>query len=520
MKSIYYRPFPLVFSLGLFLFLTYQSVGQVPTTKSGSVLELKILRGRTQDVHLNNTRGSLQWQQSEDGINWHSWAGKTEISISVTVNDDLYLRCAIREANCDPVYSDVLKLVPMDPPTVTTFTISFITSTTAIGGGYVTSDGNATVTTRGICWSTSQNPTTAGSKTSDGTGTGAFTSSLTGLMPGTNYYVRAYAINIAGITYGGQISFKTDPGIAMPAVITSAITKITEYFANGGGYVTADGGTPVITQGICWSKSPNPTTADFNSTAGLGTGFFTISLLNLTPETVYYVKAFAVNRAGTGYGSVVGFKTKGGDVETGSFIDFRDYHVYNWIKIGSQVWMADNLAYLPGVGPSTSGSEILPHYYVQGYEGNSVTDARLENNYQTYGVLYNWPAAMNGVAGSNQNPSGVQGICPDDWHLPSNSEVDVLLDYLGNLSGFKMKTIYSWNGDGNGDNSSGFTGLPGGYRDFRGFFWSLGDYGNFWTTSAEDALKAYRYRLNFTNDAVWRDNWMKEGGYSVRCIKN
>ena len=80
-----------------------------------------------------------------------------------------------------------------------------------MGGGNVTADGGATVTARGICWSTSQNPTISGSHTTDGTGTGTFTSNMTGLEPNTTYYVRAYATNSAGTAYGDQVSFTTLP---------------------------------------------------------------------------------------------------------------------------------------------------------------------------------------------------------------------------------------------------------------------------------------------------------------------
>lgn len=92
---------------------------------------------------------------------------------------------------------------------VTTTSVSGITQITATAGGNVTDDGNAEVTSRGICWSTSQNPTTSSGKTSDGTGIGMFTSSITGLIPGTTYYVRAYATNSVGTAYGKSRSFAT-----------------------------------------------------------------------------------------------------------------------------------------------------------------------------------------------------------------------------------------------------------------------------------------------------------------------
>src|SRR5574344_2484117 len=154
--------------------------------------------------------------------------------------------------------------------------------------------------------------------------------------------------------------------------------------------------------------------------------------------------------------------------------DARDNQTYRIVTIGSQTWMAENLKYLPSVVGPRTGSKTTPHYYVYGYNGTNVTDAKATANYNTYGVLYNWPAAMNGAASSTTNPSGVQGVCPDGWHLPSNAEWTELTDYLGGYSvaGGKLKatgTIEAGTGlwyDRNtgATNETGFTGLPGGYR--------------------------------------------------------
>ncbi len=105
-----------------------------------------------------------------------------------------------------------------------------------------------------------------------------------------------------------------------------------------------------------------------------------------------------------------------------TFTDSRDGNVYKFVKIGTQTWMAENLAYLPSVVGSATGSETTPYYYVYGYDGTSVTAAKATSNYTTYGVLYNWPAAMGGFSSSSSNPSGVQGVCPAGWHLPSEAE--------------------------------------------------------------------------------------------------
>ncbi|MDO9579911.1 MAG: DUF1566 domain-containing protein [Bacteroidales bacterium] len=100
-------------------------------------------------------------------------------------------------------------LPTLTTPLLTTTAASSITQTTATSGGNITSDGGATVTARGVCWNTSANPTIANSKTTDGTGIGAFISSITELTRNTTYYIRAYATNSVGTSYGNEISFKT-----------------------------------------------------------------------------------------------------------------------------------------------------------------------------------------------------------------------------------------------------------------------------------------------------------------------
>ncbi|HOR60830.1 MAG TPA: FISUMP domain-containing protein, partial [Bacteroidales bacterium] len=114
-----------------------------------------------------------------------------------------------------------------------------------------------------------------------------------------------------------------------------------------------------------------------------------------------------------------------------TFTDPRDNYTYQTVQIGSQTWMAENLKYLPSVvGPGT-GSNSEAYYYVYGYEGTSISAAKATENYATYGVLYNWTAAMAGAGSSNFNPSEVQGICPPGWHLPSDAEWQQLEMYLG-----------------------------------------------------------------------------------------
>ncbi len=197
---------------------------------------------------------------------------------------------------------------PLAAPTVTTTSASSITGSTAVSGGDVTADGGAFVTSRGVCWSISANPTIADASTSDGSGTGSFVSSLTGLLPGTTYNVRAYATNSVGTSYGNEITFTTDSA-TVPVVETAVVTGISLISANSGGNVTSDGGASVTSRGVCWSISANPTTFNSHTSNGTGTGTFNSNITGLTPDTTYHVRAYATNSVGTSYGESETFTT-------------------------------------------------------------------------------------------------------------------------------------------------------------------------------------------------------------------
>lgn len=197
-------------------------------------------------------------------------------------------------------------------PTVFTPSISAITNTSAASDTDVAVDGGAPVTVRGVAWNTTGSPTISGSHTTNGSGTGSFTSSLTGLAPKTTYFIRGYATNSVGTGYSGETTFTTTasaPAATTPLVTTSSVTSITATTASSGGTVTSNGGTAVTARGVSWNTTGSPTIGDSHTSNGTGTGSFTSGLANLAPGTTYYVRAYATNSAGTAYGSERSFTT-------------------------------------------------------------------------------------------------------------------------------------------------------------------------------------------------------------------
>jgi hypothetical protein len=194
-------------------------------------------------------------------------------------------------------------------PTVTTTVVSAINITSAISGGSVTSNGGGTLTAWGVCWSTSPNPTISNSFLQNTVNSASYSSTINGLTQNTTYYVRAYATNSAGTSYGNQETFTTLP-IVIPTVTTTAISLITGCTALSGGAVTSNGGAFLTARGICWSTSPNPTIANnFLQDTYAALGSFSSSITGLTLNTTYYVRAYATNSAGTAYGNELSFTT-------------------------------------------------------------------------------------------------------------------------------------------------------------------------------------------------------------------
>jgi pectinesterase len=239
---------------------------------------------------------------------------------TVLTGDTLYFRFYPYDITGDPAY----KLIDVDSieisgattglailaPTVSTTNASYISTTFLTTGGNVTSDGGGAVTAKGVCWDTVANPTIANHFTNDGNGIGSYISSLTGLIPGKTYHIRAYATNAGGTNYGNEIVVTTLDSILVPTVITNSITNILAVTATGGGNVVNWGGAPVTAKGVCWNTSGNPTINDNKTVDGTDIGSFSSAITGLAGGTLYHVRAYATNSAGTGYGADSTFTTQ------------------------------------------------------------------------------------------------------------------------------------------------------------------------------------------------------------------
>ncbi|MBN1618407.1 PKD domain-containing protein [Candidatus Dojkabacteria bacterium] len=212
-------------------------------------------------------------------------------------------------------------------------------------------------------------------------------------------------------------------------------------------------------------------------------------------------------------------------IETLTDIDGNTYQI---VHIGNQIWMAENLRVthysdgspIPQVENNSSWATLKASDKAYCWYDNDISYKA------TYGALYTWSAAMNGARNSNSKPSGIQGVCPDSWHLPSNEEWIELTEYLGgsSIAGGKIKETGTnhWNSPNSGaTNETGFTALPSGLRDWDGMFKALGNLGHWWSTTLySGTLNAYIYSVGYDYQELVEYTLPSNWGLSVRCLKD
>ncbi len=328
----------------------------------------------------------------------------------------------------------------------------------------------------------------------------------------------------------------------VPILSTSTISNITATSALSGGNIISDGGAGVTTRGVCWSVKEDPATSDSKTEDGSGTGQFVSSLSGLTAGTSYYVRAYAINSAGTSYGGQQNFTTPdknpiifNPDLTYGEVCDVEG-NCYKTIQIGAQTWMAENLkttryndgtlitevtdnnewANMP-LAEWVPGGDPLPLIYITygaycWYNNDSAVYAA------EYGILYNWGAV------------GTDKLCPAGWHIPGLNEWREICHEV-NINGgtygedlMETGTIH-WNESSllTGTNSTGFTALPGGFRNPAGEFSLLGNIGQYWACDGRK-YPGYKYSQNIyytgRHTSPSSDLASEREGRSVRCLKD
>ena len=463
---------------------------------------------------------------------------------------------------CDTIGMAALmaQVEQLQRPSVSTLSVNNVSYHGARVTGRLFNSGIYWISGSGFCWSTSQNPTLDDNHITVTSELGPFSQNLTGLDDGTTYYVRAYATNSAGTTYGEQLSFTTISD-SSPTVTTHAVSNITSTTATCGGNVTSDGGAIVTARGICWSTSQNPTVSSSHTTDGSGAGSFSSSITGLAANTTYYVRAYATNSVGTAYGEQQNFTTSP-DVlidakscpATPTVTD-HEGNVYATVQIGDQCWTRENLRTTTS---PTTGTYLIPTA-VTGYTYTGKMARWYNNDSATYapmnyGLLYNWNAAVDmfntayGETSENTNGSNAvsvtfnghcRGICPEGWHLPSDAEWTAMTDYVSSHSEYvcggdtssiakALADSVGWNNNTNtccigsnqsANNATGFSAVPAGRR-FASAFVMAGDCTYFWSSSQSGSAASFGRRLASGGDIVLNHGGDKGNSYSVRCLRD
>ena len=193
-------------------------------------------------------------------------------------------------------------------PTVSTASVDEIYNTSARVGGRISDNGGAEITDRGVYWDTATGPETSGTKLQIGIGMGTFFDTIAGLTPGVKYFVKAYATNSQGTSYGDETFFTTQ--ISLPTITTSAVSELTPTSARVGGNISDDGGFEVSQRGVYWGTDPNPRLTGTKLAMGSGAGEFSQTLTGLDRAVSYFVSAYATNIKGTAHGNEISFTTE------------------------------------------------------------------------------------------------------------------------------------------------------------------------------------------------------------------
>ena len=282
------------------------------------------------------------------------------------------------------------------------------------------------------------------------------------------------------------------------------IKNITNTSARFEAKILSKGEGTISQIGYCWSTLQNPTILSNKANGTWKDSInFSNTIYSLTKNTKFYARAFAYNEFGISYSNQIEFSTLN-----------KEDSLLESVKIGTQIWTTKNL----DVSTYRNGDTIRHASTQQEWqdaaskgEGAWCYYNHDPKNGEVYGKLYNWHSVKNS-----------RNLAPSGYHIPSDLEWTLLTEYLGGeeIAGFKMKSTSGWYDNGNGDNSSGFNGLPGGHCHNDGNFGTISVYGNWWSSSEANQGNAW-YRDLYGNDTkVYRNYNYKNFGFSVRCLRD
>ena len=325
-----------------------------------------------------------------------------------------------------------------------------------------------------------------------------------------------------------SITYTMNGAVNLATVITTDVTSITGTTAISGGNVTADGGSIITQRGVCYSTAPSPTITNEIVISASGSGSYTVNLSGLVENTVYYIRAYAINSAGVAYGNELNFLTDLPSELTlgvqGAGVTFDNFTYSSVVYGNGQEWISENLrttVYANG-DPIPN---ITDNFQWQGLSTGAWAHYNNDSQFENpYGKLYNHFTVVD-----------PRGLCPVGWHVPTNDEWTSYAGYLGQFGapvGGVMKSTGTqfWGSPNTGaTNASGFSGLPGGYRGGNAYDESIGLQGNWWSYMGTNSWwgipepanqAAYCNLLGHDTSSLYNSQMNRFCGLSVRCIKD
>jgi uncharacterized protein (TIGR02145 family) len=410
---------------------------------------------------------------------------------------------------------------------ISTLPIGNITSTSATSGGNITNNGGTPVTQRGIVWSTSPNPTTANYSTADSSLSVSYSSNLTGLTNNTTYYVRAYATNSAGTSYGNELSFTTASifigsistlncssanhyGNLISNTASSGVSSVIVYNGGNGGPHNGQVVNSLGVTGLTATLAPGTFAIDYDSLTYTITG---------TPSSSG-IATFSLNIGGQTC-TLTRIINSGIVTNPGPGVTFDGYSYPSIVLGNGQEWMAENLRTtvysngdsIPNVTDDSEWSSLTT-----GAWAHYNNDILYEN---PYGKWYNWFTITD-----------PRNVCPTGWHVPTDSEWSALINYLDpnsnggndNTAGGKMKSIgtqFWWSPNTAATNESGFSGYPSGNRTNAGYCGGIGTESYWWSSSPDPYGSGWICSLVYNSSNAWtQHSTLANNGFPVRCLKD